>query len=166
MPWKLLNYLATLWRSLNKSIGVSFGETLNRNRDCTQSPWRPFVKPKQSGRLGFKHLTIMNKALLAKLCWRMVTNPNRIWAEVLWCKYGSPFHLTPPTYGAASDLEERLKCTWHKVWHHQERLMLWRKFKFKRFITLIMCSTHLISQLGIKSGIWRDFRALTCFYGW
>lgn len=37
--------------------------------------------------MGFKDFNIMNQALLAKQAWRLVNNPNSLWAQILKGKY-------------------------------------------------------------------------------
>ncbi|XP_035543149.1 uncharacterized mitochondrial protein AtMg00310-like [Juglans regia] len=52
--------------------------------------WRSWEKMgvvKASGGLGFRELVSFNKALLAKQCWRMLTNPHSLAAKVLKDKY-------------------------------------------------------------------------------
>lgn len=50
--------------------------------------WGQVCQPKCCGGLGFKSLDLMNQALLMKLCWNLVANPNRLWSQVLLAKYG------------------------------------------------------------------------------
>lgn len=54
--------------------------------------WAEVCRPKLSGGLGLKNLTIMNEALLMKLGWGLLVNNNSYWAQVLCSKYG--FDLT------------------------------------------------------------------------
>lgn len=42
---------------------------------------------KSPGGLGFRDLTLFNKALLAKQCWRLVQNPDSLTARILRAKY-------------------------------------------------------------------------------
>lgn len=49
--------------------------------------WDKLTKPKGMGGLGLKDIQTFNIALLAKLPWRMLTNPNCLLARVLLGKY-------------------------------------------------------------------------------
>lgn len=49
--------------------------------------WKELNKPKEVGGLGFKDLQDFNVALLAKQFWRMVKDPNSLWAQVLKASY-------------------------------------------------------------------------------
>lgn len=44
-------------------------------------------KAKVDGGLGFRNLESFNKALLAKQCWRLMTNPTSMSARILKEKY-------------------------------------------------------------------------------
>lgn len=65
--------------------------------------WEKMTKPKKKGGLGFKELTFTNDALLAKLSWRILKNPNCLLARCLLGKYchSEPF-LTCKTPSGAS----------------------------------------------------------------
>lgn len=49
--------------------------------------WKKIAKPKQYGGLGFKDLNSFNNALLAKLSWRILNNPQGLLARTLEGKY-------------------------------------------------------------------------------
>ncbi|KAL9293363.1 hypothetical protein AtEden1_Chr3g0192351 [Arabidopsis thaliana] len=51
--------------------------------------WDRMAKPKHLGGLGFKDISAFNEALLAKLSWRLLKNPNCLLARVLVGKYSS-----------------------------------------------------------------------------
>jgi hypothetical protein len=44
-------------------------------------------KPKWARGMGLKRLDLMNKALSAKLFWRMLEKPNALWNRILQSKY-------------------------------------------------------------------------------
>lgn len=50
--------------------------------------WDVLCKMKERGGLGLKRADEMNKALLAKLAWRVATQGNETWAKVIKGKYG------------------------------------------------------------------------------
>lgn len=65
-----------------------WGEDENQ-RKIHPTCWEVICRSKECGGLGIKNLSLMNKALLAKLTWRLIHNPNQLWAIVLISKYGS-----------------------------------------------------------------------------
>lgn len=49
--------------------------------------WNKVAKPKASGGLGFKEIIDFNLALLAKVGWWLICNPDSLLAKVLQAKY-------------------------------------------------------------------------------
>lgn len=49
--------------------------------------WRNVCKPKSIAGLGFKSLSMMNKALHMKLAWGLISSPDSLWVQVLRIKY-------------------------------------------------------------------------------
>lgn len=45
------------------------------------------MQTKREGGIGLKKSEVMNKALLTKLCWRVVTRSEEVWCQVLQAKY-------------------------------------------------------------------------------
>ena len=52
--------------------------------------WHNICQPKMAGGLGFKRLDIMNEALLLKVAWHLITEPDNFCVQVLSTKYGVP----------------------------------------------------------------------------
>ena len=50
--------------------------------------WNTITQPKDRGGLGVRELKRVNRAMLAKTCWRLLKQPDVIWAKVLRGKYG------------------------------------------------------------------------------
>ena len=50
--------------------------------------WESLCKPKRLGGLGFRNFSDMNKSLVAKLGWSILTKPSSPWAKLLINKYG------------------------------------------------------------------------------
>lgn len=57
---------------------------------------RKITKPKKEGGLGIQAAKAKNIALLAKLNWRLATEPNSLWAKVLIQKYRTPRRISNP----------------------------------------------------------------------
>ncbi|EPS70146.1 hypothetical protein M569_04614, partial [Genlisea aurea] len=51
--------------------------------------WEKLCQASSRGGLGFRNLTIFNKALLAKQCWRIFTKPELLLSQLLKGKYYS-----------------------------------------------------------------------------
>ncbi|KAH9751354.1 putative ribonuclease H protein [Citrus sinensis] len=72
----------------------------NENRKMSLIGWDKVCQPKICGGLGLKNLGMMNKALMMKLAWGLVSEPTSLWCRVLYTKYGiadSDFPLGLPT---------------------------------------------------------------------
>lgn len=62
--------------------------------------WEKICQEKAKGGLAIRNLKNMNKAFLAKLAWHFLHEPNRLWAQILWKKYGSPMKQRNTLAGA------------------------------------------------------------------
>jgi hypothetical protein len=49
--------------------------------------WESMGVSKDQGGLGFRDLTMFNKALLAKQVWKILQNPNSLTARIMQAKY-------------------------------------------------------------------------------
>lgn len=58
--------------------------------------WSKITKPKEEGGLAIQAAKEKNIALLAKLNWRLATEPNSLWAKVLTMKYLIPRRISNP----------------------------------------------------------------------
>ena len=63
-----------------------WGDTEDKKRMHWMAWWRMCVLKKDGG-MGFRDLHSFNLAMLAKQCWRLITNPNSLCAQVLRAKY-------------------------------------------------------------------------------
>ncbi|CAA7051323.1 unnamed protein product [Microthlaspi erraticum] len=64
-----------------------WGDTEEKRRQHLVS-WEKVCTPKPEGGLGIRQTQAMNKALVAKLGWRLIHEEEALWARVLRCKYG------------------------------------------------------------------------------
>lgn len=59
--------------------------------------WSNICKPKSEGGLGIRKAADMNKALLAKLNWRLVKEHDKLWVRFVKSKYKSDLLLATNT---------------------------------------------------------------------
>ena len=96
--------------------------------------WDKLTKPKALGGLGIRDIQAFNKALLAKLAWRIITKPGCLLARVLNGKYciKAPFLQVPETktmsHGWRSIIAGRdlLLCQLGKVIGNGESTRVWK----------------------------------------
>lgn len=69
-------------------------------------------QPKVQGGLGLRRAANMNKAMLAKTYWRLLTEPDNLWSKVIRGKYDvwKPLHLCTNTLARSSNIWRSL--TW------------------------------------------------------
>ena len=63
-----------------------WGDTAEKNKMHWMAWWRMCI-PKKEGGMGFRDLHSFNVAMLEKQCWRLITNPNSLCAQVLRANY-------------------------------------------------------------------------------
>lgn len=49
--------------------------------------WNEVCKPREIRGLGLRKAEVFNEALLAKLAWQMINDPNKVWVRVMHEKY-------------------------------------------------------------------------------
>jgi len=52
--------------------------------------WDKICRPKILGGLGLRKTAAMNTAFLAKLAWKILTQPDNLWVQQMRAKYGTP----------------------------------------------------------------------------
>lgn len=68
--------------------------------------WNIITLPKDMGGLGLYQIKYRNQAILTKLCWRLATDNEALWAKLLAKKYLSPRRLS----------EEGRKLPCSRIW--------------------------------------------------
>ena len=66
--------------------GFWWGDSEVQKRMHWMAWWKMCI-PKKNGGMGFRDLHAFNLAMLAKQCWRLITNPDTLCARVLRAKY-------------------------------------------------------------------------------
>lgn len=59
----------------------------NKKHNWTPKAWNVICTPKIYGGLGLRQMQFINKALVSKLGWNFISNPNKLWVKVLRAKY-------------------------------------------------------------------------------
>ncbi|XP_058773250.1 uncharacterized protein LOC131647368 [Vicia villosa] len=76
-----------------KFPGVRVGESPRRvdsNKTIHWVGWDMVCKSRKEGGLGVKNVEIMNVALLSKWKWRILTDKEAVWQDLLKARYGNP----------------------------------------------------------------------------
>jgi len=55
--------------------------------------WDKICRPKTLGGLGLRKTAAVNTAFLAKLGWKVLTQPDNVWVQQMRAKYGAPDHF-------------------------------------------------------------------------
>jgi hypothetical protein len=78
---------ATLCRELQGMMQHFWWGHMAKESNVHWMCWEKMGRSKMEGGLGFRELTIFNKALLAKQGWRIIQEPNSLVSQVLKAKY-------------------------------------------------------------------------------
>ena len=62
--------------------------------------WLTLTKRKEKGGMGFKDLYLLNIALLAKQCWRIIRNPKVLWVKIIKGVYFPKYTILEAKKGA------------------------------------------------------------------
>lgn len=84
-----------------------WGSTNEKKRQHLIS-WKRVCRTKQEGGLGIRSARMMNKALLAKVAWRLLNDKEGMWAKVLQSKYKIK-EIRDPSWTV-------VKGTWSSTW--------------------------------------------------
>lgn len=77
----------SLCKRIQSALTRFWWDSSPENKKMCWVAWNKMAKPKQFGGLGFKDINNFNDALLAKLSWRILTNPQCLLAKILAGKY-------------------------------------------------------------------------------
>lgn len=112
----------TVLRKLTQSIRNFWWGHAKDQKKMHFLNWSWFNVCKEKGGLGLRSLEHLNKALVAKLGWRFLSEPNSLWCQLLAAKYmrnGCFWSMKKPqkcssTWAAILDCREHLKygCIW------------------------------------------------------
>ena len=82
--WLVLN---SLCKRIQSVLTRFWWDSKDEVRKICWIYWDTLTQPKNLGRLGFCDIQAFNHALLAKIGWRLLTNPDCLLAKVLLGKY-------------------------------------------------------------------------------
>lgn len=85
LPTAVIDKIERLSRSF-------FWGEYNTSRRLHTIAWPVVCRPKAHGGTGIKRLRPMNRALLAKLVWRLTMSEDVLWVKILRAKYGCPLN--------------------------------------------------------------------------
>ena len=78
---------ASLCKKIQSVLTRFWWDSSNGARKICWVSWDKMTLPKNMGGLGFRDVQVFNQALLAKVGWRIITNPDSLLAKVLLGKY-------------------------------------------------------------------------------
>ncbi|KAM1798595.1 hypothetical protein ACFX12_032647 [Malus domestica] len=86
-PMNLFKFPVAVCKDLDSmSAGFLWGDC-GGHRRIHWVNWDTLGRPKYEGGLGFQNFQDFNDALLVKQCWRLILNPNSLWAQTLKACY-------------------------------------------------------------------------------
>ncbi|XP_074321414.1 putative mitochondrial protein AtMg00310 [Silene latifolia] len=71
--------------------------------------WKQLCRPKCDGGLGFRNFELFNDALLGKQAWRLVVEPDYLWARVMKAQY---YHMGE---FMSAEVGHRPSYTWRSI---------------------------------------------------
>lgn len=60
---------------------------VDRSRFIPRTKWSTVTQPMAGGGLGIRNLRIWNLAFMAKLGWKILTQPTKLWVQILQARY-------------------------------------------------------------------------------
>ena len=77
----------SIYKSIQSALTRFWWDENDGTRKMCWIAWEKLTKPKRMGGLGFKDIQTFNVALLAKIPWRMLTNPDCLLSRLFMGKY-------------------------------------------------------------------------------
>ncbi|XP_010474119.1 PREDICTED: uncharacterized protein LOC104753583 [Camelina sativa] len=77
----------SLCKRIQSALTRFWWDTSSEKKKMSWIAWTKITKPVKHGGLGIRDVTHFNKALLAKLSWRLLTKPHTLFSKVLLGKY-------------------------------------------------------------------------------
>ncbi|KAI5324876.1 hypothetical protein L3X38_033949 [Prunus dulcis] len=77
----------SITKKLQSMISKLWWGRIGDNRGIHWLKWHVLCRSKEEGGLGFRDFTIFNQALLARMAWRILTQPHALVSQVLEAKY-------------------------------------------------------------------------------
>ncbi|KAK4274665.1 hypothetical protein QN277_017856 [Acacia crassicarpa] len=86
-PMNVFKFPAKTCKEINSLIANFWWSGTVSGSSIHWKAWESLTKAKSAGGMGFRDLSAMNDALLAKTAWRLLTRPDDLWARVLKSVY-------------------------------------------------------------------------------
>ncbi|GAU46740.1 hypothetical protein TSUD_286000 [Trifolium subterraneum] len=83
-----MKILVQVWKSIRQIQRDFLWGGTKRGKTISWIKWDVVCLPKSRGGLGVRDVRVINISLLAKWRWRLLTNDNVVWKEVIRSKYG------------------------------------------------------------------------------
>lgn len=83
----MVRFPKTFCASLCSAVARFWWRSNGLERGIHWRNWRALSNSKGNGGLGFRDFTHMNSSLLAKQAWRLIQNPDALWARILQAVY-------------------------------------------------------------------------------
>jgi hypothetical protein len=91
IPIFFLSYMkmpVKVWREVVKLQRNFLWGGLSLKRRISWVKWEDICRPKKEGGLGIRDLRLVNLSLLAKWRWKLLSNDDEVWKNVIVAKYG------------------------------------------------------------------------------
>lgn len=82
-PMNIFKFSDTLCNEIDAALARFWWRQRENERRIHWVSWEDMGYSKCEGGMGFRNLKEFNVTLLAKQCWRLIHDPNSLWAQVL-----------------------------------------------------------------------------------
>ena len=121
-PMHLFLFPKSICKSMSADIANFWWGNSDDKKKTHWLAWSKLCKNKDEGGLNFRDFYGFNLSLLAKQVWRLLRNPNALWARILKAKYFSDCHLfvarngSSPSWTWSSLMKGRDTIEKHSRW--------------------------------------------------